>query len=448
MLQFARDWIGWLAPAVLGFVLCLTFGTASAQVSLDRLAFVVGNSSYEWRSDDQPLPGSKLNLVTPRADALAFADTLEGLGWQLINDALFDRSARALRDDLAAAAKQITSGSEVVFVFNGHGFSDNDTNYLVGVPETGERYHTPGDMQTGSVSLDEVITVLSEGEPKRIILIINACGDEPLVSTASRESVRPDYDELKPEILVLYSSSPRGIAYDVIGNGERLEAEMEGAGPVHSLFSRHFLAQMIEKRPLLSIFPEVRIAVERQSEFAADDRNLSTKLARQIPHVLFDNIDGRFQLARGDSSEMPAVRADWRMDPRFCRVDEDARQQAIKLRAEGQMGLGPGGDAVRSCLVEGALGDLGIAKIGYDAEARSVIVNQTNTASTFRAGDRISLVNVALPGQARQRFTPTSLDAFNDMLARTYFSPGSKFAFGWRRSDGTLPASGFEPRSF
>ena len=205
---------------------------------------------------------------------------------------------------------------------------------------------------------------------------------------------------------------------------------------------------MIEERSLLSIFAEVRIAVERQSGFAAAERKLPLRNWRQIPHVLFDNIDGSFQLASGDPEDASSANGDWQTDPRFCRVNESALQQAIKLRGEGLMGVGPQGDAVRACIVEGALGDLGIAKIGYDAEARSVIVNQTNTASPFRAGDRIARVNVAIPSQPRQGFTFGSLEVFNDMLARIYFSPGSKFAFGWRRSDGTLPASGFEPRSF
>lgn len=431
-------------------VLGLAASDAAAQATPDRLAFVVGNSAYETREDNQPLRNSKLNLVTPQTDALAYVDALEDMGWEIINEAILNRSARALRDDLATAAKQITAGSEVVFIFNGHGFSDNSTNYLVGVPNSGERYSSPGDMQTGSVSLEEVVRSLSEGGPKRIILIINACGDEPLVSNISRRPVRQDFSDIKSEVLVLYSSSPRGIAYDVMSTTERQEARMAGAGPVYSLFTRFFLEKMVEDRALLSIFTDVRIAVEHQSGFAAAERVQEGSLQnlRQIPHVLMDNIDGSFRLASAGDGGNPAAGSDWRADPRLCRVEEEARQEALQLRVDGQMATGVVGDAVSACIVEAALGDLGIAKIGYDAEERSVIVSQPNTVSSFRAGDRIALVNVLTEGEPRQRFSFSSLDQFSDLLARTYFMPGRKFAFGWKRSDGTLPASGFEARSF
>lgn len=449
-MRVTRAFSGRCLAAIATLVLALAGSGALAQPTPDRLAFVVGNGAYERRADNQPLQSSKLNLVTPRADALAYVDVLEEMGWQVINEAFLDRSARALRDDLAAAAKQITSGSEVVFVFNGHGFSENSANYLVGVPNSGERYKSPGDLQTGSVSLEEVVKALSEGGPKRIVLIINACGDEPLLSNSSRRPVRQDFDDINAELLVLYSSSPRGIAYDVVSNSERTEAEMEGADPVYSLFTRNFLEQIREERPLLSIFTDVRIAVEHQSGFAAAERVRSGALQRlrQIPHVLIDSIDGRFQLADSGTSTETDESADWRADPRLCRVDPEALQQAIALRAEGKMGAGVLGDAVKACIVEGALGDLGIAKVGYDAEERSVIVGQASTVSTFHDGDRIAIVNVFLAGEPRQRVSFGSLGVFNSLLARTYFLPGSQFAFAWKRSDGTLPGSGFEARSF
>jgi len=76
-----------------------------------------------------------------------------------------------------------------------------------------------------------------------------------------------------------------------------------------------------------------------------------------------------------------------------------------------------------------------------------VIISQTNTASDFRPEDRIPMANVTPDGQ-RQRYFFNSLDVFRGMLASTYFEPGSKFVFGWRRNDGTLPASGFAQKSF
>ncbi|MEM0921541.1 MAG: caspase family protein [Pseudomonadota bacterium] len=426
-----------------------------AQVAPDRLAFVIGNQAYESSSDNVAITGSPLNLLSPRNDALGYVDALEAVGWTIINQSFSDRSRRSLENDLDEASTKVTEGSEVLFIFNGHGFTEGGENYLVGVPETGERYRSLGDMRAGSITLEDVISKLNIGRPARIILIINACGDEPLVSEASRAPARPRFDEAGNEILVLYSSSPRGIAYDfkdpgdLEGGGLTLGLELEPEPPLLSLFSRHFIPKIAEERPLLSLFTETRLAVEQDSVFAALDRGLPTLGWRQIPHVLYDTINGGFSLFQPETpGDLPGGGADWRADPALCRVDPDKRDEALALRSDGRLGAGPEADAMRACILEAALGDLGILKLGFDADARSVIVSETNTASSFRPQDRIPMANVVLEGQSRQRFSFQSLDIFQDMLARHYFSDGSKFVFGWRRADGTLPASGFEPRNF
>lgn len=437
----------------------IVFGAVSAlaQVAPDRLAFVIGNQSYESSSDNVAINGSPLNLLTPRNDALGYVDALESVGWTVINESFSDRSRRSLENDLDAASTRVTEGSEVLFIFNGHGFTDGGENFLVGVPETGERYRSIGDMRAGSITLENVIRKLNIGRPARIILIINACGDEPLVSEASRAPVRPRFDDAGNEILVLYSSSPRGIAYDIMDNSERepaggaLGLGLEPEVPLYSLFSRNFIPKIEDDRPLLSLFTEVRLEVEQQSTFAASDRGLPPLGWRQIPHVLYDTISGGFSLSQSPAAGEVAQTdgADWRRNAQLCRVDPAKRDEALALRAAaGSAEDGPDGTALRACILEAALGDLGILKLGFDADAKSVIVSETNTASSFRSQDRIAMANVVLQGQPRQRFSFQSLDIFQDMLARHYFAEGSKFVFGWRRTDGSLPASGFEPRNF
>lgn len=433
----------------------LPFG-AKAQGAVDRLAFIVGNSAYVRGSNNEAIRNSTFNLITPPNDALAYAQALEEMKWEVMNDALVNRSRRALLNDLDEASKRVTQGSEVLFIFNGHGFSNGDTNFLVGVPETGDRFSSVADMEDGSISLDVVVEKLSAGRPSRIILIINACGDEPLVSEASRAPSRPIFDDIESEILVLYSSSPRGIAYDLLDNSEKeprgddvlsLGSEAEQA-PLLSLFSRNMMPHIADQRPLLSIFTDVRLKVEAQSRFSASDRGLPSLGWRQIPHVVYDTIDGAFSLAPADREQAKGTAvSDWRENPRLCRVEQVYRDEALSLRAAGAMGATPDGDAIRSCILEAALGDLGIASLGFDADGASVIISQTNTASDFRPEDRISMANVTRNGE-RERFFFQSLDVFRNMLASNYFDPGSKFSFGWRRNDGTLPASGFAQKSF
>lgn len=440
----------------------------AAEVVTDRFAFVIGNGAYERLGDNEPVMNSPLNLLTPRADALGYVEALEDMNWDVINTSFSDRSLRSIENDLDVASTKITEGSEVLFVFNGHGFSDDGKNYLVGVPGSGERYGSIGDMRAGSITLEEVIRKLNVGRPSRIVLIINACGDEPLVSDASRAPVRPRFDDVDNEILVLYSSSPRGIAYDIMNNSEREELLRgdqsvgmldtldlddlptdELSTEIYSLFSRNLLPVISDKRTLLSIFTDVRLAVEAQSVFAASDRDLPILGWRQIPHVLYDTIDGSFSLSEPKvSGPVGSASSDWRQDAQICRIDPEKRDEALALRDQGLVVEGPEKNVVNACILEAALSDLGIAALGFDADGKSVIVSRTNTASAFRSQDRIARVNVVLEDQPRERYSFQSLDDFRNMLAANYFLPGSKFVFGWRRSDGTLPASGFEQRSF
>ncbi|MEM6824516.1 MAG: caspase family protein [Pseudomonadota bacterium] len=439
----------------------LVLPASQAQAAKDRFAFIVGNSAYVRGANNEPLKNSVFNLVTPTNDAVAYAEALEGLGWEVINEGLVNKTRRKLLADLDEASKRVTQGSEVVFIFNGHGFSDDGTNFLVGVPETGERFSSVPDMETGSISLDDVVSKLSVGRPERIILIINACGDEPLVSDASRAPARPIFDDIDSEILVLYSSSPRGIAYDLLDNSERevrssgddfglvlSSEETEQPREVLSLFSRYMVPLLTEDRPLVSLFTEVRMAVEAQSRFSATDRGLPILEWRQIPHVLYDTIDGSFSLVSADVDEETTANAsDWRDDGRLCRIENEFLEEALSLRQQGIADTSPQAQAVKDCILEAALSDLGISSLGFDAEGGSVIISQTNTVSEFRTNDRISMANVMLEGR-RERFFFQSLDVFQDMLASTYFEPGSQFAFGWRRNDGTLPASGFARKDF
>ncbi|APX14314.1 caspase family protein [Tateyamaria omphalii] len=137
------------------------------QSAPDRFAFVIGNFGYERRADGEPMKSSNFNLVSPERDVPQYVDVLQNkLGWTILNPAVIDRTSSSMRNDLNKAAAQITAGSEVLFVFNGHGFSQGEANYLVGVPEDGERYTDVGEMVTGSIRLQEVIEVLSQSSPR------------------------------------------------------------------------------------------------------------------------------------------------------------------------------------------------------------------------------------------------------------------------------------------
>ncbi|MEO1732402.1 MAG: caspase family protein [Pseudomonadota bacterium] len=423
----------------------VTAWTAQAQSAPDRFALVFGNTGYERRADGKEVVNSPINLRSPENDARAYIGALEGLGWEVLNTSFANRTAAGLQNDLDKAARRITAGSEVVFIFNGHGFSEGDRNYLVGVPEDGERYASVGDMRVGSIDLEDVVDRLSQGSPARIVMIINACGDEPLVTNTSQAPARPRFDERVSEILVLYSSSPKGIAYDWVDTDD-LE---QPADEVLSAFTRTFQPIMSQDRPLLSLFTEARLEVERLTVAAASARNRPDRQGLQIPHVLFDTINGQFNLADASDTSVDAVQfADWRLQPQSCRFNPDSLGEALQLR-DGPAALeGAEEQAVKSCILAAALGDLGIQRLSFDDSRRGVVVALSGPDAVFRNKDLISMANVTPSGENRQRYNFRSLDIFRDMLSEHYFTPGHNITFAWKRNDGTLPGSGFTSRDF
>ncbi|MEL6643303.1 MAG: caspase family protein [Pseudomonadota bacterium] len=390
----------------------------------DRFAIIIGNNEYERLPNGDPRPSSNFNLLTTQNDAIAYADTLAELGWTVINESLDNLTKGGMERMIFSAARQIGAGSEVLFVFNGHGFSDQGQNYLVGVAEDGEQFQTHDDMIAGSMPLMSVIERLAINEPARIIAVINACSDETLVQGVSQEPVRQSFDGSGvDEVLVLFSSSPRGIAYDVLDNFEREDPNSL------SVFSRAFLPAIRDDRPLLSVFADVRIEVERMSRRAADAAGATGQRQLQIPHVLFDTINGRFSVANvANTSLNVAPGADWRIDPRACVLNEDYLAEALAARDTAPVrSIGTTNtDSVNACIAAAALSDLGIEGLNYAPEHNGVRVLQSSPGKRVENDDIISrLTFVEADGPQRYR-NFGSIEEFREVLARHYFREETK----------------------
>ena len=140
-------------------------GTAWAAVS-DRVALVVGNSTYEASPD---LP----NAVN---DAQAIARTLDDVGFTVthlenMQSGEFWQKLKIFRDSAEHAAVAL-------FYYAGHGFQLSGQNYLVPVDA---RLTDRAAIDAENWRLDEIITVLMDRDKRRQTLIfLDACRDNPL----------------------------------------------------------------------------------------------------------------------------------------------------------------------------------------------------------------------------------------------------------------------------
>ncbi|WP_299967501.1 caspase family protein [uncultured Roseobacter sp.] len=415
--------------------LCLAgivIGSASAVAadvleSPDRFAYVIGNSAYETFGGDK-IEGSPFNLVTPANDARQYADALARLGWTVLNEARVERATEAIRRELEAALNQITPGSEVVFVFSGHGFSINDTNFIVGIPASGESYASVEEMVSGSIPIDYIVERLDSRDPSRIILIINACGDQPLLDSVGTAPARVSYPNVGAEVLILYSSSPRGVAYDFIDSQERATRDQEEN--LNSLFTRSFLKQIEEDQPLLAAFTNARIETERLSLKAAAFRGLPPRSHRQIPHIVHDTINGRFNLFDPSATLIEASQsADWRLAPSSCRVNENSLNEALALRDASPNPSKEDLDALRACILQAGLQDLGVDKITFDGARGGVVFSSVSADSAFKKADLVNSISIVRVDGAPDRVTLRDLNQFQEVLYENVRRPGTTMYF-------------------
>ena len=394
----------------------------------DRFAFIIGNSAYETFGGNK-IPGSPFNLVTPANDARRYAEAFDELNWQVLNSAKVERSAEAIRRDLEVALNEITPESEVVFVFNGHGFSNGEENFIVGVPASDDSYASTEEMIGGSIKIDYIVERLASRNPGRIVLIINACGDEPpLLASLGTAPARMTFPNVNAEVLVLYSSSPRGVAYDFINNKEKATEGYETT--LNSPFTRSFIAEMMVDQPLLQAFTAARIETERLSIQAAAFRRKPALISRQIPHVVHDSINGRFNLSDATATLLEASQqANWRLAPSSCRLNSENLAEALALREDEQSANASEQEAVVACILQAALQDLGVERITFDGIRGGVVFETVAADSQFKQRDLISSVSMRRSDGSTATVDFKSLNEFQETLYQNVRKEGTRMVF-------------------
>ena len=147
--------------------------SSNAALADRRVALLVGNSGY------QNVP----RLPNPSNDATAMAQMFKGAGFDVV-DLRLDVSnlefKRALREFEDAA-----NGADIAVVFfAGHGLEQNGTNYLIPVDA---RLASDRDAQDEAIALDRIFQAV-DGATRLRLIIIDACRDNPFVTTMRRQS--------------------------------------------------------------------------------------------------------------------------------------------------------------------------------------------------------------------------------------------------------------------
>ncbi|WP_102107695.1 caspase family protein [Oceaniglobus roseus] len=208
--------------------------TARAELRLaaaaeNRLALVVGNSSYE----------NVTALDNAAADAERIASALETAGFQvtkLLNagqaemNLAIARFGRSLRD----------GGADTVglFYYAGHGVQSFGTNYLLPVDVT---LTDAADLPLVGVNAEAVLRQMNSASNVTNIVILDACRDNPFVSIRSLDD--PGLAEMRAPTgtFLAYSTAPGEVALDGVDGNSPFTAALaeripEPGVPIEQLF--------------------------------------------------------------------------------------------------------------------------------------------------------------------------------------------------------------------
>ena len=260
------------AFGVSGLLLAVFLIAAPAAFAEKRVALVVGISRYQY------IPP----LDNPKNDARLMAETLRGLGFDLVgNGAQFDLDKPGFDRVVQTFGQQLVGANVALFYYAGHGLQVRGSNWLVPATANPTR-ETDVDFQMVDAGL--VLRQMEGAGTKLNVMILDACRNNPFGGRGLRATSGGLAQMQAPEgTLISYATQPGNVAQD-------------GAGG-NSPFAKALSESM--RRPgvdVFRMFNDVGLQVKRITGGA------------QQPWVSNSPIDGDFYFA-GSGSAAPATAA-------------------------------------------------------------------------------------------------------------------------------------------
>src|SRR6056297_1879680 len=209
----------------------MTTATAADVAAQERIALIVGNSSYTTVSA----------LDNPTRDAQLIGSTLEQIGFDvtLLIDATQTEMKRALSD---FGRKLRNGGADTtgLFYYAGHGVQSFGNNYLLPVDV---ELNDAADLDLEGVEAQSVLRQMASARNRTNFVILDACRDNPFIDMAEFDS--PGLAEMKAPTgtFLSYATSPGAVALDGTGQNSpftlALAKEMTKPGiPVEQMFKQ------------------------------------------------------------------------------------------------------------------------------------------------------------------------------------------------------------------
>lgn len=238
------------------------------------LAFVAGTDEYK------NLDGSA-QLRRAINDSRSVARALSGLGYAVTAKENLDR--RGFNDAWQEFLDKISAGDVAFFYFSGHGIEIEGLNFLLPSDVPAISYGRQEQIKRESISVSELLLDLKKKKPKVVVLVLDACRDNPLIPTEYRSAARKSGlagVEAPEGTFIMYSAGTGETALD------RLPGKRDD--DPNSVYTRALL-------PLLS--SGIGLA-----EMARQLRQQVSESARTVGHLqrpaYYDGLIGRFCISQ------------------------------------------------------------------------------------------------------------------------------------------------------
>ena len=217
----------WIAAATVGL-----FWAASAARAENRVALVIGNSSYEH------VPA----LTNPANDAQGVAAILKSAGFDVLLK--LDLNQTDMRRELSSFAERVTEkgpDSVALIFYAGHGLQMEGDSYLVPVDAQIKR---EADVAIETVRLSDLTKALDSVPSRMRIIILDACRNNPFAERAKIPGHGLAIVDAPNGSIVAYSTAPGSEAEDGVGVDSPFTAALLGAITEPNLQIERFFKQV------------------------------------------------------------------------------------------------------------------------------------------------------------------------------------------------------------
>ncbi len=223
----------------IAFAFALVISCAFAANAANRVALVVGNSSYE------AVP----SLANPRNDAELIASALREVGFDVAIATDVDRRGlgRAIRD-FGKALRRAGSDAVGLFYYAGHGIQHGGRNYLIPLHA---QIENSADLEIEAVSADNILTQMEAAGNSLNFVVLDACRNNPFPAGRGATRGLARLNGVNGS-LIAFAAAPGEVAQDGVGSNSPYAAA---------------LAQAIREPGLTveRVFKKVRIGVREQT---------------------------------------------------------------------------------------------------------------------------------------------------------------------------------------